>query len=138
MMMQKANNLANLPPYTFEARIIEPKPDPLDPSGKKERLVLGQHLLMTIDPSPERTDEGLLKRIYGEPVSERVGRIRQQSQDMADPKAEVEADIYRRTLSRAGMKVPIRMKEVAEVEEVDEGHLNEYLSPDFDFTMMNG
>jgi DNA segregation ATPase FtsK/SpoIIIE-like protein len=139
MMMQKANILANLPPYAFEARIIEPKPDPLDPSEKKKRLVLGEHLLMTIDPSPERTDKSLLKRIYGEPVPERADRIRRQSQDKADPKAEVEAEIYRRTLRRAGMKVPIRMKQqVAAAEEVEEERLSEYLTPDYKFTMMNG
>jgi hypothetical protein len=94
---------------------------------------------MTIDPSPERTDKSLLKRIYGEPVPERADRIRRQSQDKADPKAEVEAEIYRRTLRRAGMKVPIRMKQqVAAAEEVEEERLSEYLTPDYKFTMMNG
>lgn len=138
MMMQKANQLANLQTYVFDARIIEPELDPLDSEGKKPRLVLGEHLLITIDPDPERTETTLLESIYGKQVPEYADIIKKQSQDMARDKAEVEAEIYHRTLKRAGMKVPIRMKQVAEAEEVDESQLNEYLSPDFDFTMING
>jgi hypothetical protein len=138
MMMQKANHLANLQPYAFDARIIEPESDAPDPKGKKQRLVLGEHLLITIDPDPDQTEAALLKTIYGKPVPEQADIIRAQSQKMARDKAEVEAEIYHRTLKRAGMKVPIRMKQVSEAEEVDESQLNEHLSPDFDFTMMNG
>lgn len=133
MMMQKANNLANLQPYAFEARIIEPVA-----TGEKKRLILGEHWLLTIDPDPRWTETHLLEQIYGKRAPEHADIIREQSQRMARDRGEVEAEIYHRTLKRAGMKVPIRVKHVAEAEEVDESQLNELLSPDFDFTMING
>lgn len=137
IMMQKANHLANLQPYAFDARIIEPQSDPRDVTGQKEYLILGEHQLLTIDPDPQKTEPSLLERIYGKRVPANADSIRRQSQELARDKAEVEAEIYHRTLKRAGMNVP-KIKQVAAAEEVKESELNKHLTPEFDFTMING
>lgn len=109
VMLQRANELTNQPPYRFEARIIEPDPD------HPRRLRLAEYKLRTVDPDGSR-DEKLIKSIYGlKDDPERPDRIRQYSRELASPREKVAEEIRRRTFGRTMGSKP-KLKEVAESE----------------------
>lgn len=117
MMMQKANELTNQPPFHFEARIIEPDPD------HPRRLRLAEYKLETIDPEGEESAE-LVKKVYGKKDENRPARIQAESRRLARPREVVAAEIRRRTLNRASMGPspriePVPASEIVEGEESD-------------------
>lgn len=117
MVMQKANELTNQPPFHFEARIIEPDPD------HPRRLRLGEYKLETIDPEGKE-EASLVKRVYGKEDKKRPLRIQTASQKLATPREVVAAEIRRRTLHRASMGPspridPVPASEIVEGEGTD-------------------
>lgn len=120
VMLQKANDLTNQPPYRFEARIIEPDPTEDHPG----RLRLAEYKLTTVDPSPEGTEETeLLERIYGDEDTDRPERIRKQSQGLASPRDVVAEEIRRRTYGRTMGSIP-KMKHLPIEQEMTLEELN--------------
>lgn len=112
VMLQKANELTNQPPYYFEARIIEPDPSP----DRPRHLRLAEYKLVTVDPK-EKRDDDLIRDIYGLKDEERPIRIRNESRKLAKPKAEVAEEIRRRTFGRTMGSKP-KLKEVPAAEKM--------------------
>lgn len=117
VLLQKANELTNQPPFRFQARIIEPDAD------QPRRLRLAEYTLETVDPDGEE-ENGLAAQVYGTEDDHRPARIKAASQKLGTPKAVVQAEIRRRSLNRATMgpnpKIePVPASEIVEGEETD-------------------
>lgn len=125
VMMQKANDLTNLAPFHFDARIIEPHPN------YPRRLQLAEYALTTVDP--EQAEASLISTVYGVPDPERAARIRQQSyKEYGKLRAEVEVEIAARTGGHADMENPPWMKMVAGSELVDQNEPDSLLTSEID------
>lgn len=126
--LQKANELINLPPFQFEARIIEPDPD------NPRRLVLAEHSLTTIDP--EQADEQLIAAVYGSRSSERAARIRHRSQALAKPRQQVVEEIARRTFGYIGRDPQPGRVSLPASAKVEDSSLDWLLTSETDSLMM--
>jgi hypothetical protein len=90
--MEKANALANLPPFQALAKIME--------NSDQSQFHLAEHPLRLFNPADPDT-----QRYFGTPDESVAQRIRANSRALARPRAEVEAEITRRTGGAADLDV---------------------------------
>lgn len=101
VLMQTANDLANLPPFQSRAKIIG-----WDETKKRPKLV--EYNLDNLDPDPPDYQE----LYYGTPNPANVERIREQSRKLARTREEVDAEITKRTDGAADENLPVETHEV--------------------------
>jgi hypothetical protein len=106
--LEKANKLSNQPPFEFTARLIVRDPD------NPRRLKLAEYDLVTVDPESEDAINA-----YGVENREQAQWIREQSQKLGRPRAQVEEEIRRRTGGRDAMQARPRRKHVAASEVIE-------------------
>jgi hypothetical protein len=91
---ERANTLANLPPFHALLKLIVERPD-------DGRLALAEYGIQALDPS-DKTQAPY----FGAPDGERVKRIRARSRARAPKQREVEARFRARTGGRASFSIP--------------------------------
>jgi hypothetical protein len=99
VLMQTANDLANLPPFRAKAKII---------SKDGERRVLVEHDLDNLNPNIEDIE----KQFYGTENQAGVKQIREQSRKLTKTRAEVDAEITERTAGAADENIQVETHEV--------------------------
>jgi hypothetical protein len=108
--LQRANELANMPPFQASVRLIERHPD------HQRQLRLTQAVIQTIDPD-EKVADPLRLEVYGGENKGAAERIRERSRQLARPQAEVVREIDERTfgharLANAGERPPTAPSEI--------------------------
>lgn len=114
--LQRANELANMPPFQAGVRLIERQLD------NRRQLRLTQAVIQTIDPDKEVADP-LRLAVYGDEDKNKgaAERIRERSRGRARPRAEVIREIDERTfgharLADAGDRPPTAPSEIVAAE----------------------